>query len=88
MAELRDGYLAPIDAATDAAIEAEAALETARRQQHRATAEVWERYKPDYERYLVDGDAAGRPDDVRPAYDNDLRDLLPAAPVRDDQEAP
>lgn len=50
--ELEVQSLAPLDESVDAVSEAEAALEGLRRRQVETTAEIWDRYKPGYERYL------------------------------------
>ena len=64
---LESDVLATLDAAVDAVVEAEAALEALRRRQVETAQAVWRRYKPGYERYLYqsdagDGDPAGEPE--------------------------
>lgn len=72
---LRDEQVKPIDDAMAEIAAAEEALEAARRREAETTAAAWQRYKPDYERYLVapEGDAA---DGEQGSDDTDLRDLL------------
>jgi len=59
--------LGPLDAAADAVMRAEAELESARSRQVETTADVWQAYKPGYERYLheqapADVDAEDEPE--------------------------
>jgi serine/threonine protein phosphatase PrpC len=52
LTHLEAQFLEPLDTAVDAVAEAEAALAALRRRASAVTAEVWQRYKPEYERYL------------------------------------
>lgn len=77
--QLRIDLIGPIDDAIAAVAAADAALEAARRREAETTADIWERYKPGYERYLVtDGDSPEADDDTGSA-DSDLHDLLDEA---------
>ena len=61
---LESDLLAPLDSAVHAVVEAEGALEVARRRQLETGDAVWRRYKPAYERYLQQSDAGDDdPDD-------------------------
>jgi len=73
--ELVGAYLQPLDAAMDAVAEAQAALEAARRHEAETTSDLWNRYKPGYERYLHDADADHATGANRDADDSELRDL-------------
>lgn len=50
--ELETQFIAPLDELSSAVAQAERDLEALRRRQQEATAEVWGRYRPGYERYL------------------------------------
>ena len=51
-AELEEQYVGPVDECSQAVAEAERKLEAAREHHRRLTADVWGRYKPEYERHL------------------------------------
>jgi serine/threonine protein phosphatase PrpC len=71
--------LAPLDAAVDAVREAEAALEALRRQEAATTAEVWQAYKPGYERYLHGADEETVLEGPRPLPGADAGGAAPPA---------
>lgn len=73
--DLAATYLQPLDAAMDAVVHAEAALQSARQQEVQTTSQLWQRYKPDYERHLRDAPAEGDAHPERDADDSELRDL-------------
>ncbi len=77
--ELATAYLQPIDAAVDAVAKAEAALAAARQHEAQTSSDVWQRYKPEYERHLHDAAAADRNESKRAARHSELRNLWTSA---------
>ena len=66
-AELEGQYIVPLDGSSQAVAEAERRLEAAREHHRQLTADVWGRYKPQYERHLGPEPQLHDEDDDRPA---------------------